>query len=88
MTNLFNQIILKDLKHNIGHCKWKIENTHANMKEFIYLSVIMVPTEQIIFCQAGYGKQMFQVRAIGSDFPLKFIYGKVSTMNRLSHTYT
>lgn len=74
MTNLFNQIILKDLKNNIGHGKWKTENMHANMKEFILLPAIMVPTEQIIFCQTGYGKQVFRLCATGSDFTQKLIY--------------
>lgn len=34
-TNLFNQIILKELKYKIGHYKWKTGNMHADLKEFI-----------------------------------------------------
>lgn len=35
MTNLLNQINLKDLKYSVGHCKWKIENIHVDMKELV-----------------------------------------------------
>jgi len=34
----------------------------------------MVPTEQSVFCQTGYGKQTFWVCATGSGFPLELIH--------------
>lgn len=73
-TNLFNQIILKDIKYRIGHCKWKFENMHVDMKELVHFPVIMIPAEQSIFCQTDYGKQTFRVCATGSDFSLELIY--------------
>lgn len=35
MTNLLSQIIMKDLKYSVGHCKWETENINVDMKELV-----------------------------------------------------